>query len=115
MSDYETWRKDNDIPYTSVGAEIWNASRAALIGEVEPVAWMYENLHIKGKWYLVWKKAEEEGFNEKPLYSAEALATAHAKGREAGLREALAEANYDDPYSSCDCATAIEQLLEKKP
>ena len=49
------------------------------------------------------------------LTQRECYQIGYKHGRETGLREALAEANYDDPYSSCDCAAAIERLLEQKP
>ena len=85
---------------------------AALIGEVKPVAWMCENQNVKDKWYLVWSEPSELGFNRKPLYSAEALATAVANEQ---LRCAkICESLFDMDDDSCDeaerCAAAIRGM-----
>lgn len=79
-----------DVCYWRKKAEL--ASHTALIGE-EPVAWT--TMPDADDWVFVSGAENPNGhlpgaFN--PLFFADQLATANAKGREAGLREELAEA-----------------------
>ena len=126
MSDFDTWWEGDETNgahplVKGVAQAAWQASRATLIGEVKPVGYVtYEvgclpkfNPVVLGKPLLVMRS------NSEPVYSADQLATALAKGRAEGLRKALSAVGSQNSIGSANqhsmkerCAAAIDRLIE---